>query len=128
MRYIPDAEVAIEAMNLPAPEGDASRRWYEAAAPYATPEALREALKDSFYLLEVARGCDLWYDAWPAWGVGAEVHGVKIDNGTSLADVVDAFLRKHGRLPPQRVPSTCLVCGLTDFKLCTDEGCQNRAG
>ena len=51
--------------------------------------------KDALHLLEVCRGCDLWSDAWPAWGEGNEAHGVKITMQTSVAEVVDAFLEKH---------------------------------
>lgn len=52
-----------------------------------------EAWKAALYLLEVCRGsCDLWSDAWPAYGEGNEVFGVKIGPNTAVAEVVDAFL------------------------------------
>ena len=63
-----------------------------------------KALVEALHLLEACRGCDLWYDAWPAFGTGNVVHGVKIEDGpsrsTSIADVVDAFLAKHKSVQP----------------------------
>ena len=57
-------------------------------------------LEEALELLEACRGCDLWYDAWPSFGEGKEVHGVKITMETSVAEVVDAFLKKHNRVAP----------------------------
>ena len=62
------------------------------------PPSLFEAdqrLVDAIELLEVCCGCDLIYDAWMAFGEGKVVHGVKIGPTTTVADLVDAFLKRH---------------------------------
>lgn len=58
-------------------------------------EYVPSEFKEALHLLEACRGCDLVYEAWPAFGSGNVVHGVTITDQTNISDVVDAFLKRH---------------------------------